>query len=44
VLVAIRAEKTGLIEHGLATLDPKTKQWHYTGTVDNPEKEDGPSR
>jgi len=28
VLVAIRAEKAGLIEHGLATLDPKTNQWH----------------
>ena len=40
VLVAIRAEKAGLIEHGLATLDPKTNQWHYTATADNPEKED----
>jgi hypothetical protein len=26
VLVAIRAEKAGLIEHGLAALDPKTNQ------------------
>ena len=40
VLVAIRAEKAGLIEHGLATLDPKTHQWHCTATVGNPEKED----
>ena len=40
VLVAIRAEKAGLIERGLATLDPTTKQWHYTATSDNPEKED----
>ena len=40
VLVAIRAEKAGLIEHGLATLDPKTNQWHYIATADNPEKDD----
>ena len=40
VLVAIRAEKAGLIEHGLAASEPKTKQWHYTATADNPEKED----
>src|ERR1043166_7111034 len=40
VLVAIRAEKAGLIEHGLARLDPGTNQRHYTAAADNPEKED----
>ena len=40
VLVAIRAEKAGLIEHGLAKLEPRTDQWLYTATSDNPETDD----
>jgi hypothetical protein len=40
VLVAISAEKAGLIEHGLATLQPRTHQWLYTATAENPEKDD----
>ena len=40
VIVTIRAEKAGLIEHGLAKLDPTTNQWEYTATTDHPEKDD----
>ena len=40
VLVAIRAEKAGLIEHGLAKLEPRTDPWLYTATSDNPETDD----
>jgi len=40
VLVAIRAEKAGVIERGLAKLDAGTRQWLYTTTAENPEKED----
>ena len=40
VLVAICAEKAGLIEHGQATLQPRTHQWLYTATAENPEKDD----
>jgi len=40
VLVAIRAEKVGVIERGLAKLDPGTRQGRYTTTAENPEKED----
>ena len=40
VLVAICAEKAGLIEHGLATHRPRTHEWPYTATAENPEKED----
>ena len=40
VLVAIHAEKAGLIEHGLARREPRTEQWLYTATAENPEKED----
>src|ERR1043166_3018230 len=39
VLVAIRAEKAGVIERGLARPDPTTNQWLYTATAENPEKE-----
>jgi hypothetical protein len=40
VLVAICAEKAGLIEHGLATRQPRTHQWLYTAIAENPEKDD----
>ena len=40
MLVAIRAEKAGVIERGLAKLDPGTRQGRYTTTAENPEKED----
>ena len=40
VLVAICAEKAGLIEHGLATRQPRTHQWLYAATAENPEKDD----
>ena len=40
VLVAIRTEKAGVIERGLAKLDPGTRQWLYTTTAENPAKED----
>jgi hypothetical protein len=41
VLVAISAERTGLVEHGLTTLEPGIGQWPYTATAENPEKDDG---
>jgi hypothetical protein len=40
VLVAIRAEKSGVIERGLARPDPTTNQWLYTATAENAEKDD----
>ena len=40
VLAAIRAEKAGVVERGLAKLDPETRQWLYTTTAENPAKED----
>jgi hypothetical protein len=40
VLVAISAEKAGLVKRGLARLDPRTNQWLYTVTAENPEKDD----
>jgi hypothetical protein len=40
VLVAISAEKAGLVERGLARLNPRTNQWIYTAAAENPEKDD----
>jgi hypothetical protein len=40
VLVAISAEKAGLVERGLARLAPKTNQWLYTATAEKPERDD----
>ena len=40
VLAAIRAEKAGVIERGLARLDPTANQCLYTATAENPEKDD----
>ena len=40
VMVAISAERTGVVERGLARLDPRTNPWLYTATAENPEKDD----
>ena len=40
VLVAICAERAGLIEHGLATPQPRSHQWLYTATAENSETDD----
>ena len=40
VLVAISADKAGLIEHGQATPATGTDRWLYTATSENPEPED----
>jgi hypothetical protein len=40
VLVAIRGELAGVIEHGLATQDPRPHQWIYAATAHNRELED----
>ena len=40
VLVAIRDERSGFIERGLARLDAISGQWLYTASVENLEKDD----
>jgi hypothetical protein len=40
ILVAIRGEKAGVIEHGLASHASRSRQWLYVATTDNRELED----
>jgi hypothetical protein len=37
VLVAISAEKAGVVEHGLARFQPDSYFWVYAATAENPE-------
>jgi hypothetical protein len=40
VRVTIRADKAGLVEHGLARFEPKANQWLYAATTENSEQDD----